>query len=190
MSGFKWFFPPFSWVEKTSARIKRYITVAWLVIFLDSNKRQHYPNKSYTWSTDLVDLNLAGGTMWCDVMKVRPKSDGDVISSRLGKDFFFIGSSNRVKSIVSQRGVWLEIFGMIKHGCVSISSVKQIMYEWRRECEERCKGKWLKLEDPSWTAALSQRDVNLIPTLDLRPSRPPILSTHPLTTPLTISPTF
>lgn len=61
------------------------------------------------------------------MMKVRRKSDGDVILSRAR--LLFLGGSNRVKSVVSQCRVQVEIFGMIKSACVSISSVKQIMYE-------------------------------------------------------------
>lgn len=87
---------------------------------------------------------------------------GDVIPSRARP--FSPGGSDGVKPVVSQRAVLVEIFAMIKCACVSISSVKQIMYEWKRECEVQCKGKRVKLEAPSWTAARSQ---------DLRPH------THP-----------
>ena len=64
--------------------------------------------------------------LW-DVMKVRRERVGDVISSRAGQSS--LGCSNGVMSVVSQCGVLVEIFAMIKQACVSISSVKQIMYE-------------------------------------------------------------
>lgn len=113
-------------------------------------------------------------------MKVRPKSDADVISSR-ARQCFFLGGSDGVKSAVSQCRVLVEIFGMIQRACVSISSVKQIMYGWKGECEARCKGKWLKLEHPSWTAAWSQRDVNLIlPWIHAAPHTPTPPTHYPL----------
>lgn len=63
----------------------------------------------------------------------------------------FLKGSNGVRPIVCRCELLVEIFG------------EQMMYEWSRECEARCKGKWVKLEDPSWTAARPQKDANLTP---------------------------
>lgn len=73
----------------------------------------------------------------------------------------FLKGSNGVRPIVCRCELLVEIFG------------EQMMYEWSRECEARCKGKWVKLEDPSWTAARPQKDANLTPTLDPGPHTPP-----------------
>lgn len=61
-------------------------------------------------------------------MKLKHRSVVNVNWSREAVQFSR-GGSGRVRSAVSQPGVRVEVFGMIKGACVSISSVERIMDE-------------------------------------------------------------